>query len=149
MLPNCLFLETSPALFISAIGEIAWAYVAIAVSNRAKHMCNGNLQQMTRQVRCEGRMWPEVRVPLEGNWGSNSPRQCRCNGIPARGPACGVCPPDRLLIHPELSTILIVNDTLGSRTIPACNGIYTRARWPLSHTDECGVALHVESALLR
>jgi len=33
----------SPALFISAIGEIASAYVAITVSNRMKRMHNGNL----------------------------------------------------------------------------------------------------------
>ena len=41
----------SPALllFISAIGEIASAYVTIAVSNRVKHMCNGNLPYITRQ----------------------------------------------------------------------------------------------------
>ena len=31
-------------LFISAIGEIAPAYVAIAASNRVKHMCNVNPQ---------------------------------------------------------------------------------------------------------
>ena len=36
--------------FISAIGESASAYdtVTIAVSNRVKHMCNGNLQYTTR-----------------------------------------------------------------------------------------------------
>jgi len=34
----------SPALvFISAVGEIAPAYVIIAVSNRVKRMRNGNL----------------------------------------------------------------------------------------------------------
>ena len=32
-------------LFISAIGEIASAYVTIAASNRVKHMCNGNLHK--------------------------------------------------------------------------------------------------------
>ena len=34
---------------------------------------------------------------------------CRCNNILARGPACGVCPPDPLLklLHPELSAVLI------------------------------------------
>ena len=38
------YLVRSPALvFISAIGEIASAYVIIAVSNRVKRMRNGNL----------------------------------------------------------------------------------------------------------
>jgi len=38
------YLVRSPALvFISAIGEIASAYVTIAVSNRVKRMRNGNL----------------------------------------------------------------------------------------------------------
>ena len=44
LLPSCLLLVRSPALlFISAIGEIASAYVAIAVSNRVKRMRNGDL----------------------------------------------------------------------------------------------------------
>ena len=38
------YLVRSPALvFISAVGEIASAYVTIAVSNRVKRMRNGNL----------------------------------------------------------------------------------------------------------
>ena len=32
-----------PALFVSAIGEAASAYVAIAVGSRGKRMRNGNL----------------------------------------------------------------------------------------------------------
>ena len=36
--------EIASFLF-SAIGEIASAYVAIAASNRAKHMCNGHLHR--------------------------------------------------------------------------------------------------------
>ena len=36
-------LPEAVSLFISAIGEIVLAYVAIAASNCVNHMCNGNL----------------------------------------------------------------------------------------------------------
>ena len=41
-------------LFISTIGEIALAHVAIAASSRVKHMRNGNPPQTTRRVRATG-----------------------------------------------------------------------------------------------
>ena len=43
LLTKGVLLVRSPALFIRAIGEIASAYVTIAVSNRVKRMRNGNL----------------------------------------------------------------------------------------------------------
>ena len=44
----CCYLVGLP-LFIVCVCELALAYVAIAASYRAKRMCNGNLQYITRQ----------------------------------------------------------------------------------------------------
>ena len=59
-----------------------------------------------------------------------------------------------LLIHPELSAVLIcypliihycpLLSTLNTCASYARSGIYTRTRSPLSRTDECGVVLHVK-----
>ena len=44
----------SPALFITALGEIASAYVAIAVSSRVKRMRNGDLSSNQASGRWTG-----------------------------------------------------------------------------------------------
>ena len=48
-------------------------------------------------------------MSLAMNLGYESPMALHADGNNdlARGPACGVCPPDLLLVHPELSVLLI------------------------------------------
>ena len=113
MLPDCVLLVRSPA-FLIVLGEIAAAFVAIAVSNRARQMRNGDVQYTTRQVTA-GAQEVKSRPHQQRKFASTKQHQppggpCACAwptpwapGVapnqPTRGPQVGLILP--VLIWPQ------------------------------------------------